>query len=457
VGLGRIVRRVFAPEQVVADDFEPPRDEWLPFFVESGGDKVSVYDIQSRLRNGFNSIRGKDMSGSSSDVASDDAFAYLVSLNLADKVWAEAFGRRLTIANYFPRSPSQRDELAALANAFVKEGFSLIELLSKVATHPYFNGSAPGPNDTSEPYTAIFDPFVQEHLERDDRTNHIGHTVFRAGGRTLLNSVYRAMGWQSVPEYLLYYLSPSARLQRGVGVYLKNGDAGFSGTNFQSALNWEAHLGVCQDRSTDATCPLQAILDAPPQEGVEATKCELCINRDYACDWDARCCDVVWDTYCDDTCDTGDPDAVDLRTFPAPSQPATGDWIGQLVAEIGQSEDTTVGDAISALKDRLLNQPVIGSGGERDVLEALLGTTMNSLADSDGDLEKHLRRACGVFVSTPEFQLLGLPTEDVALASAEPLLTDMSFEARCLELAETLFDAGADQCGAHALKIAADD
>ncbi|HIA00620.1 MAG TPA: hypothetical protein EYN66_01685 [Myxococcales bacterium] len=270
-----------------------------------------------------------------------------------------------------------------------------------------------------------------------------------------MRRLYRAMEWEETPEYLFYFLSENARLQRNVGVFLKNGDAGFNGTSFQSALSWESYFGMCRDRSTDPTCPLQLILDSPVDQGVEATICEICTNKDLACNWDARCCDISWESYCSTECDTGDPDAVDLAIFPQVLRQEGPDFITQVV-ELAQSDkEYTLRHALAALKDRLINVPHIDAGEESQWLEALFETSLETVAADDAALEEHLRRACGVFATSPQFLLTGFPGQDIAKGHGGLIPPGQSFRELCEQTALTLFGDEIVQCGDHALKIVA--
>ena len=70
-------------------------------------------------------------------------FAYLVSMNIVEKVWKEVVGTPLTIANYFPRNAAARDQLWTLTETFIKSGYSNKALLSAIFASPYLNMAAP--------------------------------------------------------------------------------------------------------------------------------------------------------------------------------------------------------------------------------------------------------------------------------------------------------------------------
>ncbi len=439
--------RLVAVDKVADDDNE----QSTGWFMAPLADNASMWDLEMSFAVGFSELQaGPDPAAPDFDPSADpeQTLAYLVALNLTDQVWKAAFGHRLTLPHVYPRNVAQHEILRNLADTFVRGGYSLLDVLVAVTTHPYFNGALPGEGESPRVYAAVFDPFVEPDLPPADRRNQPGDTIKRADARILLGSAYHAMGWPAVPEYLLFFMSDAAVAQRGAGVFLKTGDPGFPGISFQSALNWEALFSACADRSTDPECPLTPILDADLAQ--IATVCELCNSRDYACDWDARCCDLPWDAYCDGPggCDTGDPRLIDLRTFPKPSVPANGDVITKLM-ELG-GDSATLGDGVAALKDRLINDPGLSDPDERAALEALVGKSLDTpLAGA----EDELRRACGVFLSTPQFMLTGWPQTLEASETPALVLPGTSFKDLCEGLGATLFGAGKVTCTANSLEI----
>ncbi len=99
-------------------------------FVESKlgnitGFRASMWDVTASLRAGFNKLEveglGADAKGNIADP--DKAFAYLVSMNIVEKVWKEITGTPLTIANYFPRNAAARDQLQSLTETLIKSGY----------------------------------------------------------------------------------------------------------------------------------------------------------------------------------------------------------------------------------------------------------------------------------------------------------------------------------------------
>jgi hypothetical protein len=111
------------------------------------------------------------------------------------------------------------------------------------------------------------------------------------------------------------------------------------------------------------------------------------------------------------------------------------DFISRVVEAAAGVHGATVGDAVIAVKDRLLGEPWIDPKGETAALEAVVGARLLS-RDLTG-LEGRLRRACGVFVSTPEFMLGGTTPPDTREA---PKLTPVehSYEASLTSIASLL-------------------
>jgi hypothetical protein len=109
-----------------------------------------------------------------------------------------------------------------------------------------------------------------------------------------------------------------------------------------------------------------------------------------------------------------------------PTRGDAPDFIARLVELARATEGATVGDAVLALKDRLLGEPSVDPAGEEPLLEALLGDRLSSRELSG--LDARLRKVCGVFVSSPQFMLAGTVPGDTRVV---PKLTppEHSYEA----------------------------
>ncbi len=268
-------------------------------FASLSGDRSTVYDLEQSLRSGFESIanNGLTLAADESIADPDAAFAYLVASNIVDGVWAEVIGSRLTIANHFPRNEQSRDLLLQLTESFVKSHFSVKELLVAIVTSAYFNRLEPAAGCGASPYSVppVFDPWTIAEEEANKRANSSGDGVVPLSARTLLSAAYGALDWrrpffESFPErpdsinqcaaalpscsqmknvcqnqgqcclaekYWCQYEpsdnEPDTDEQRlllgGLGVFLKPGDRGFRGLDFQARLVFEDRFGAC--RKTD--------------------------------------------------------------------------------------------------------------------------------------------------------------------------------------------------------------
>ncbi|MFT7625312.1 MAG: hypothetical protein ACI9WU_004503, partial [Myxococcota bacterium] len=231
---------------------------WL---VTDHSERATVWELDEHLTAGFDAIRG-DVSRVTEPVETtrdgDQSLAWLVGAALSERVWQEATGARLTIANYFPRNAKQRDLLLHLSKAFVGGSFSLVDLLVAVTSHPYYAQSAPidCPTVASAYYLSpIFDPWVVEVEVEELRGNTQGDALHRHPPRTLLNSVVYALGWAAPAEFFAAdplveegeKLPLEGGFHRDIGMFLKDTETGFSGIDLQGTLSWEDAFGSCVD------------------------------------------------------------------------------------------------------------------------------------------------------------------------------------------------------------------
>jgi hypothetical protein len=213
------------------------------------GDKVTGWDVTDSLQRGFAKLRAtglqREADGSVKDP--DQAFAYLVAVNVSENVWREVLGTPLTIANYFPRNAAARDQLQALADGFVASGFSPATLLELITGSAAFNVLAPDAGCGGAPYPmpAIYDPWVSAEEDPARRGNSLADAVAPISTRTLLRTTYRALGWPNLPPQFFGVGTPESQFQGEVGVFMKNAEPGFRGFDFQARLSWEDRFGKC--------------------------------------------------------------------------------------------------------------------------------------------------------------------------------------------------------------------
>ncbi len=368
--------------------------EMRGYFVRDYGETASIWDLEALMRTGFARLRthGLAPDPNQSQPPGEAAFAWLIAMNLAEKVWEEVLGQRLTIANGFPRNQWQRDVLQDLTQTFVKGGFSLRDVITRVLLHPYFNQGAPATcPDRGSPYglSALFNPWVKDDDIEERRRNGLGDRVHRHAPRVLIRSAIAALEWTHEQEYFVsevqegYRLAGEAAFQRDVGVFLKDSEPGFRGSGFQESLAWEDGYGSCTD------------LFAPP------------------------------------TADGHD---------------APADFVDH-VAEAA-SAGHTLEDGLLALADRIVGNPDLSDPAERALMEALVGVPLSTrLLDLAERGEPQLRRGCAAYLASPDFVLEGLETApklDVALALIPPGTSSLEL---CTSLIAPLFASGVATCG----------
>jgi hypothetical protein len=252
------------------------------------GDRTTVFDLEASLRAGFEGLRGGRLvlgpGGAIDDP--DHAFAYLAAASIVEGVWREVIGSGLTIAHYFPRNEPARDVLAALTDRFVASGYSLEDLLVAIVTSDFFSRQLPEEACGEDPYgyPNVYDPWTIGDGDEARRGNGPGDAIAALGARTLLRSAFTALEWEVADDELDFPSGPGVDgaectghtcgqlqgycdfgfccatyqeqclgvtlydevgFQQGIGAFLKNGDRGFRGLDFQARLVWEDRLGVC--------------------------------------------------------------------------------------------------------------------------------------------------------------------------------------------------------------------
>lgn len=241
----------FTPEADLTDDMADVDGA----FATLRGKRVSVWGLERSLRRGFTRLREHGLTRGPDGYVpdSDEAFAYLVSVNIVERVWEEVVGTRLTIATSFARNQAARDQLLDLTEAFIAEGFSHRALLTRIAQSPAFHPpdlAAPCLT-TAYPYAAIYDPWVTDEPTAERRGNGPGDAVTSRTSRTMLLSTFASLGWPPPPnEGFTVYDSDSGRFQAEIGVPLQSTVPGFRGLDFGARLSWEQQIGQCQNRGS---------------------------------------------------------------------------------------------------------------------------------------------------------------------------------------------------------------
>ena len=251
------------------------------------GDRLTVRDLDGALARGLTALRGGMlMVGVDNTVADPDAaLAYMVATSIVESVWREVVGTPLTIANYFPRNQAARDQLRALTDGFIASNYSLDHLLVAIVDSDFFSRQAPDAACSAAPYSypAVFDPWVVSDADPTRHGNGPGDAVAPLSARTLLSAAYAALDWpapatesfpideESCAPLDCQDLNASCQFgnvccityqvkcegqgdpslleempfQRAIGAFLKLGERGFRGLDFQARLAWEDRFGVC--------------------------------------------------------------------------------------------------------------------------------------------------------------------------------------------------------------------
>ena len=346
------------------------------------GAGATIVTLDERMRVGLDEYANGEFTYGADGTLDDyrTGFARLWSMNIANRVWREAMGYPLTVANNFPRNEAQQQTLLHLTDAFGMNRYSLRSLLVAVATHDYFNQAPPDECSASIPYhmAAVFEPFTKSSTDPTARGNGVGDTLHRYSAMVLLDSLAHSMWWtrpqrfgpSMMPDQLPG--SPDGQgcgtgayppcteepsnvdFLRDLGVFLNDSESGFNGVDFNGLLHWESRTaqGMPIDFGGDCTGPLGG---ACPQQ----------------------------------------------------------DWIAQLVATAAAS-GATLRDVAVAVKDRLITEPEIANSGEEAAIELIMGAPLSTPVSSTpaDQIDAAARRYAGLLLNTPQFLIAGVPSKD---------------------------------------------
>ena len=366
----------------------------------------TVVQLDDLMREGFASLQTDGLVLAEDGTVFDHGagFAWLFSANIANRVWREAMGFPLTVANNFPRNEAQRDTLQTLAESFSGNRYSLRNLVASVTVSPYFNQDTPDTCGAITPYhmPAIFDPFTKASTDPTARGNGVGDTLHRYSAMVLLDSLSRAMWWakpqrfgdSEMPDEQPGFNCGAGNggvcdeapalvdFLRDTGVFLNDSESGSSGIDFTGLLHWEQRTaqGVPIAFGGDCTGPL------------------------------GRGC-------------------------------ADADYIRQLVDVAIATPGATLRDVAAALKDRLITESQIDGSSEGDVITDVMGTEVDTgLGNLSAEqVETAARRYAGVLLNSPQFLLAGAPSKDQDPQN-DPILVvpGTSMQELCEVLGETV-------------------
>ena len=233
------------------------------------GVRASVWDLERALRRGVDRLAAHGLTRGADDTLedADEALAYVVAENIVEKVWEEVMGHRLTLANYFPRTRIQRDVLMSLTERFVATHFSLKALLLDIVAHPAFNLKAPEEGCGAAPYELpnLFDPWTVVEADPGKRGNSPADAIHAISSRPLARSLHKAMRWPTVVEYP--HSEDQEAFEVAIGFFIKDGDPGFRGLDFQGRLTWESAYGACADLTFGSDFVAQIVEAAQAESG----------------------------------------------------------------------------------------------------------------------------------------------------------------------------------------------
>ena len=365
------------------------------------GTRSTVYSLEQALARGFAALRGTGVAEDEVLADPDKALAWLVTLKMTEDVWRAATGTNLTIANYFPRNQAARDLLYSLANRYAQSGFSLKALLVAIVASDYFARLAPDAGCGESPYTYpnVFDPWVTADADEARRHNGPGDAVTAIDARTLMGALAYALEWGQQPG----------------GNRFPDFGEGCTGSGSMTCQQLSANCNQFQQCCTsyEVACQMGGVFPAvevPFQQSV-GTFLRNSERGFRGLDFQAR---LAWED-----------------RYGACARPGWvgSDFIDGLVGRGAANPTTTVGDVISALKDRLTNEPAIDPGAETEALTAIVGPLDASATAATVD---GVRRVCGALVVSPQFLLQGI----AGRGGERPILTpgDASYAAVCADV-----------------------
>lgn len=388
--------------------FVPPEETWpdpveLPsYFIRDLGMDATMYQLEEPMRTGFEKLRTGYAVGTREDEDGDAALAWLISSRISDAVWSEVMGAPLNLPNHFPRNAHQRDTLLRLTTAFAENGASLVELLAVISAAPEFNPKPPadqGEDENPYGFAAIWNPWVKDYDIEEQRGNSVGDGLHKKPARVLVRSVTEAMGFEPWPSFPADTdVGTEGKLQEQLGFFLKDSIHGFRANDFQGQVAWENAFGTCtvEHERTDGCGPRVGA-------GCEGCACEADVCRALP-----ACCDVRWDQRCAHFC-TEAPDGCQPNTNAPPPTPFFIESLVEEAARLDSGGDAvTVGDVVTAIKDRLLADPDLSDPDERAALEDVVGLSFDTRVSAAEGLLQALPWACTVFIGTPQFQMEGV-------------------------------------------------
>jgi hypothetical protein len=235
-------------------------------FAGLSGTAVGLSDLAQAFKEGVDSLAANhgpiltQQPNKPYAIPARQALAYLTATTVAENVWEEVMGEKLTIAHTYPRNLDQRDALKELGEqTFLKSGWSLKTLLVRIMTSDYFNRRSPdlGSGTTAYRLPMILDPWVADDprsapppppIDAKELNNGQGELVHRQTPDGLLYAIATALGWPAPTRFPNGTSFTSPSLVRASGQYINEAEQGRRGVDFQGLLVWESELGQCARR-----------------------------------------------------------------------------------------------------------------------------------------------------------------------------------------------------------------
>ena len=313
----------------------------------------------------------------------DQGLAWLIAQTFVTRVVEQVHGEPLTLIHGYSRNDDQRQALAALTESFIDSGWSLDTLLTEILTSETFNLRTPDLTTHADPnfLPMLANPWAESDPSDTDSVfgadaNNSGDLVHRRPVPELLSQVHYALGWPAPRLFPDEDAYPDEELVVALGRFHSESDEGFATVGFQSLWAWEQAVGLCQKPDTVA-------------EG------DVAAHSWAVADSDGNLSADEWD------------DAID-----------------DLLDAVAVDGAVTVGDVVTAIKDRLLQDPEL-DGADRDIdlgegtlefdevalVEGLFGVPVDTLwVDyilAAADAEDNARMYCGALLKSPQFMLAG--------------------------------------------------
>jgi hypothetical protein len=372
-------------------------------FPEGAG--ANLFDVEPRFRDGLETLASAGVS--SDDVGNLDdpnvGMAFLFAMNQANEMWKEGMGYSLTVANRFPRNAAQRDTLAGLTEAFFNSHYSVRTLVTEVATHPYFNQAPPDSCGASTPYhmPAVFDPFTKTATDPQQQGNGVGDMLHRYSAWVLLQSAMRSMWWDLPQQFgtttsYAFLVPYTANTPEQVGSVNQNVNPHYPiGQQGAYGLCGAGFFGPCIDAPNDYELMRDLGIFINPSEGGFNG-----IDFNGLLHWESELASGL------------DPQLGGPCTGPLVQGCAPADFATALVDAAMAEPGALMRDLAVALKDRLIAEPELGSDAELEIIEAIMGASLDETVADVGQAAAldAVRRYAGVLLNTPQFMLDGVPS-----------------------------------------------